>query len=125
MSKFKVLAPDSDPTLSGFPVEVSEHKSVDAAISAAKEQAAALKGRASTVLIEEPGTQNAWTVQYHPEPPVASGEVDEFGVPQFKFEPEYRIVYDGTEYDEDGNESGPREVTDLEEKKTKEVSEDA
>jgi hypothetical protein len=76
------------------------------------------------VLVTEEGTNNAWSVQYHPEPPVESGEVDEYGVPQFKFEPEFRVVYDGTEvettYDDDGNVThvgqnmvGPREILDL------------
>lgn len=124
MSKFIVHAPDDDPASTGFPVEVSGHTKVDAALDAAKKKAESLKSRASVVLVTEEGTNNAWSVQYHPEPPVESGAVDEFGVPQYKFEPEFRIVYDGTEveteYDEAGavvkvgqHMVGPREILDL------------
>lgn len=113
MSQFKVLAPDPDPALTGFPVEVSSHKSQDAALDAAKKKAATLKARASTVLIHEEGTQNVWSVQFHPEPPTATGAVDENGVPEYSFDPEFRVVFDGTEEDEGGALTGDRDVTDV------------
>ena len=97
MSEFKVLAPDKDPALTGFPVEKSKHKTPEAAIEAAKKVAQDTKRLNSVVLVEETGTNNTWSVHFHPERPSETGAVDELGIPQFKFDPEFRIVFDGQE----------------------------
>lgn len=97
MSEFKVLAPDPDPALTGFPVEKSSHKTADAALNAARKVAKEDGRLNSVVLVEEVGTNNAWTVHYHPDVPVATGAVDEYGIPQYAFENEFKIVFDGSE----------------------------
>lgn len=94
---FRVLAPDDDPASLGYPVHVAEHRSLPKALEAAKDAARAGRARNYTVLVEQPGTPNAWTVTYHPEAPVASGGEDADGLPVFTWPVEFRVTHDGTE----------------------------
>lgn len=100
MAKFRVMAPDlTDPTLGGFPVEVSSHETYEKAVEVACKHAKEMDEGAlnSVVQVEEDGTSNVATVHYHPEPPIETGGRDKQGRPEYKFEPEFRVVYDGTE----------------------------
>jgi len=92
------MAPDLDhPELTGYPVEVSSHEKAETAIEKACSHAASLKRMAVTVLVEEDGTNNVWSCQFHPEAPNDTKERDEMGFPIFEFDPEYRVVYDAQE----------------------------
>lgn len=98
MAKFRVMAPDlDDPTLTGCPVEVSEHQSAEKAIEVACDIAKSLEEMGVVVLVEEVGTNNVWSCQYHPELPIDTKQRDKKGYPVFEFDPEFRVVFDGTE----------------------------
>lgn len=121
---FSVYVQSSDVSQTGYPdLVAAEERTFGKAVDKAKEAACALKRQGATAIVGKDGTNEVWSVQYHPEAPVASGEVDESGIPMFKFPVEFRIVHDGREMqysdpDDEGNFTetglaGPHEVADF------------
>lgn len=112
MAKFLVLAPEDDES-TGYPRLVSEHTSRDKALDAARGEAKSIGRLASTVIVEEQGTANVWSVTYHPEPAVVSGTDPETGLPLVEWPCEFRITHDGREAEtvEETSESGERLLT--------------
>lgn len=119
---YRVMTPDDNPASLGYPVEATRHTSLPAALSSAEKHAKAQRSRNATAIVEQVGTPNVWSVTYHPEAPLDSGDVDADGLPVFVWPVEFRITHDGQEAAEvdlgagpvgSGELRGPRAVFDL------------